>query len=107
FAVNDFRDTRVEALFRARGRVFRTILVTGLVIDLVVGLSILLSVNPPQLAAAAVFFLVGAIVGLFNRLRLEVGPDRGVEQDFGLFDARLLQTVLLSGVAGVGGVFIA
>jgi hypothetical protein len=107
FAVNDFRDTRVDALFRARGRIFRTILVSGLVIDLLVGLSILLNVKPEQLAAAATFFLVGAIVGLFNRLRLEVGPDRGVEQDFGLFDARLLQTVLLSGVAGVGGVFLA
>ena len=77
FAVNDFRDTRVDALFRARGRIFRTILVSGLVIDLLVGLAILLNVKPEQLAAAAAFFLVGAIVGLFNRLRLEAGPDRG------------------------------
>jgi hypothetical protein len=107
FAVNDFRDTRIHALFRVRGRIFRTILVCGLVIDLLVGLAILLNVKPEQLAAAATFFLVGAIIGLFNRLRLEVTPDRGVEQDFGLFDARLLQTVLLSGVAGVGGVVLA
>jgi len=107
FAVNDFRDTRVDALFRARGRIFRTVLVTGLVIDLLLGLAILMSVKPDELAAATVFFLVGAIVGLFNRLRLEDSPDRGIEQDFGLFDARVLQTVLLSGVAGVGGVFLA
>jgi hypothetical protein len=47
------------------------------------------------------------VVGMFNRLRLEVGPDQGVETDFGLFDARLLQTLILSGVAAVGGVFLA
>jgi hypothetical protein len=107
YAINDFRDGRVEALFRVRNRVFRTILVTGLVTDLLVGLAILMSVEPKQLAAAASFFLVGAVVGMFNRLRLEVGPDQGVETDFGLFDARLLQTLLLSGVAAVGGVFLA
>jgi hypothetical protein len=107
YAINDFRDGRIEALFRVRNRVFRTILVTGLVTDLLVGLAILMGVDRGQLGAAAAFFLVGAVVGMFNRLRLEVGPDQGVETDFGLFDARLLQTLILSGVAAVGGVFLA
>jgi hypothetical protein len=106
YAINDFRDGRVEALFQVRNRIFRTILITGLVTDLLLGLAILMGIDPAQLAAAAAFFLVGAVVGMFNRLRLEVGPDRGVETDFGLFDARLLQTLLLSGVAAVGGVFL-
>jgi hypothetical protein len=106
YAINDFRDGRVEALFQVRNRIFRTILITGLVTDVLLGLAILMGVDPGQLAAAAAFFLTGAVVGMFNRLRLEVGADQGVETDFGLFDARLLQTLLLSGVAAVGGVFL-
>jgi hypothetical protein len=52
-----------------------------------------------------VFFLVGALVGLFNRLRIEASSNRAID-DFGLFEARLLHTPLISGLAGVGGVFL-
>jgi hypothetical protein len=57
------------------------------------------------LQSAVVYFLVGALVGLFNRLRIEASSNRAIE-DFGLFEARLLHTPLISGVAGVGGVFL-
>jgi hypothetical protein len=42
---------------------------------------------------------------LFVRLRLEGRAETAVD-DYGLFEARLLHTPLLSGLAGVAGVFI-
>ena len=54
---------------------------------------------------AAILYLVGAIVGLFNRLRIEAGQSSAVE-DFGLSQARLVVTPLVSGLAAVAGVYL-
>ena len=69
---------------------------------LLLGLALAPAVPVPQILAVAVFYLVGAIVGLFNRLGLEVGRSGAVE-DFGLSMARLVVTPLVSGLAAVGG----
>jgi hypothetical protein len=57
------------------------------------------------IVAAGAFYLVGAIVGLFNRLYSESGEGAAIE-DYGLSWARLLLTPVLSGLAAVGGVLI-
>ena len=72
---------------------------------LLVGLAVLDGISKDELVAASVFFLVGAVVGLFNRLRIEGGRPTGVS-DFGLFQARLLHTPIVSGLAAVAGVLI-
>ncbi|HYC07631.1 MAG TPA: hypothetical protein VEG29_06870, partial [Candidatus Binatia bacterium] len=105
FAINEFRDGAWDGLVRSRNRLLRTILVAGVVGLLLLDLAVLAKVPTLNLISAVVFFLVGALVGLFNRLRIEAGSSRAVE-DFGLFEARLLHTPLLSGLAAVGGVFL-
>jgi len=105
-AVSDYRDSRRAAIVRARNRLLRTILVTGIAADVLLGLVIVEHVEQSTLAAAAAFFLVGGVVGLYNRLRLEGATGVATSADYGLFDARLLHTILVSGLAGVGGVFL-
>jgi hypothetical protein len=105
-AVNVYRTSHASALVRARARLLKAILVTGIAADVLVALAILMEVEPSEVATAAVFFLVGGLVGLFNRLRLEGEGGPAMTSDYGLFDARLLGTLLISGLAGVGGVFL-
>ena len=105
FAINEFRDGAWDGLVRSRNRLLRTILVAGVVGLLLLDLAVLANVPTFNLISAVVFFLVGALVGLFNRLRIDAGSSRAVE-DFGLFEARLLHTPLLSGLAALGGVFL-
>jgi hypothetical protein len=53
----------------------------------------------------SVLYLVGSLVGLFNRLRVESSRSSTVE-DYGLYLARLVTGALLSGLAGVAGVYL-
>ena len=105
-AVNNYRTSHASALIRARSRLLRSIFVTGIAADVLLALAILMQVDRSTLATAAVFFLVGGVVGLFNRLRLEGEGGPAMTSDFGLYDARLLGTLLISGLAGVGGVLL-
>jgi hypothetical protein len=95
----------MEGLVRARNRLWRAILLTATTTFLLVGLAVLNDVPKSLLIGASVFFLVAAVVGLFNRLRLQAAADLAVE-DFNLFEARLVHTPLISGLAGVAGVIL-
>jgi hypothetical protein len=55
--------------------------------------------------AAAAFYLVGAMIGLFNRLNGESTTQNDVE-DYGLTTVRLILTPVLAGIAAVAGVFL-
>lgn len=103
--LNSYVEDAMEGIVRVRNRLWRAILLTATVTFLLVGLAILNDVPKPQLIGASVFFLVAAIVGLFNRLRLQANADSAVE-DFNLFEARLVHTPLISGLAGVAGVIL-
>jgi hypothetical protein len=56
--------------------------------------------------AASAFFTVGALVGLFNQLRLSTEEMSSGEDDFGLARTRVLYVPVLSGIAGLGGVLL-
>ncbi len=56
----------------------------------------------PAFTSAIAYFLIGAPVGLFNRLYLDASTETAVE-DYGLSAARLLHTPLLCGLAAVFG----
>ena len=58
-----------------------------------------------QIVTAATFYLVGAIVGLFNQLYLEGSAETATE-DYGLAAARLFHTPMISGLAALGGVLV-
>lgn len=106
YSLNDFRDTRRDALVRARNRLNKTGAFTGLAAFVFLSLAIMLDVGPSTIVAITAFYLVGAIVGLFNRLRTAADSEEAVE-DYGLTGTRLIHTPLFSGLAAIGGVALA
>lgn len=104
--INEFRDGRWDGLVRARNHLIETVTFTGLTMYVLVVIAVLTCVPRDAMLAAAVFFLVGAIIGLFKRLRDESAADVASENDYGLSRARLVHTPLFSGLAAIGGVII-
>lgn len=104
-AINEFRDDRHDGLIRARNRLIWTMLAVGITTYLLLSLALVAGVPVKYIQSVAVLYLVGAIVGLFNRLRIEAGQSSAVE-DFGLSQARLVVTPLVSGLAAVAGVYL-
>ncbi len=107
--LNEFRDGIWDGLVRARNRLLSTIALTGIVTHILLCTAILVTASamPSKdgIIAATVFYIVGAIAGLFGRFYNELGSSKGGD-DYGLTLARLIATPLLSGLAGVGGVLI-
>ncbi len=104
-AINEYRDDQWEGLIRERNRLLRAVLATALVTFLMVGLAIVCEISRSALVAVSGYFLTGAIIGLFSRLRAEEQADSAVD-DYGLFEARLIATAQISGLAAVAGVFL-
>lgn len=109
-ALNDFRDESRARLIRSRSRLLGTMTMTGAITYVL--LAFAMSLDPGRPAAlnnpittAAAIYLVGAIVGMFNRLYVESADDAAGE-DYGLSKARLLLTPMLSGLAAIGGVMV-
>ena len=104
-AINDFRDARWDGLVRARIRLTKSTQMTSWTAYLLLGIAIVLDAPPGAIGAAVVFYLVGAVIGLFARLRSDARLDEAVE-DYGLAVARLRQTVVASGLAALAGVVL-
>lgn len=104
-AINEYRDDCRLGLVRARNQLLRTVTATALLVYLLLALAIAVGVPREGIVAGATFFLVGAVIGLFNRLYLDASAQTVVE-DYGLSSARLLHTPLLSGIAALGGVLV-
>ena len=104
-AINEYRDGQWAGIVRARNRLLRTSLFTGFAALLMLAMAVIGGVSVQQLVGAAAFYLVGALVGLVARLRAEAQSNSATD-DYGLFEARLIQTPLLSGLAAVAGVFL-
>jgi hypothetical protein len=104
-AINDYRDGRWDGLITARNHLVRSALMTAWTAFSLLLLAVTLGAPRESIAAGAVFFLVGALVGLLAQVRADAKRNDVVE-DYGLASARLYQTVLASGLAGVAGVLI-
>ncbi len=104
--VNEFRDSRRAGLVRARNNLFGTIVFTAINAYVLLGIAMIMGAKPSQVLAATVFYLVGAVVGLFRQLAAAGSADTHSEEDYGLATARLIHTPLFSGLAGVGGVVL-
>ena len=119
--LNDFRDNRWEGIVRQRSRLLKTIAATGIVTHVLLCITILTNASlnvaahkqftgmtPFQtgLMAATIFYMVGAIAGLFVRFYSESRAAASID-DFGLSAIRLTALPLLSGLAGIGGVLVA
>jgi hypothetical protein len=105
FAINNFRDSRVDRQIGTRNSLFLVIWAGAGCTYLALGLAVIAGVPTNTLIAVSAYFLVAAIAGLLNRLRIEAGRSTAVE-DYGLSLARLVASRLLSGLAGIGGVYL-
>ena len=103
--LNEFRDERRTGLVRARNQLLTTVTLTTFVIFALLAAAVLVEVSALRLVEGTLFFLVGAVIGLFSRLALDIGARISTE-DFGLATARLLHTPMVSGLAALGGVLI-
>lgn len=104
-AINEFRDDRWNALVVARDHLTKAMIYTGSTSYVLFAIAIFVGAPRNSIIAAAAFFLVGAVTGLINRLNDEATADTAVE-DYGLSNARLVCTPLISGLAGIAGVVL-
>jgi hypothetical protein len=103
-AVNEFRDGTKQRLIEARNNLVARMFLTALTTAVLV-LFIITAGPPPHLVlAGAVLYGVGATVGLFGRLYAD--RSESFVGDYGITHVRLFQTFLVSGLAGVAGVYM-
>ena len=85
FTLHQFRDDRWEKLVRVRNHLMRMTILTGLVLYVLIEFVIItinrVEIEVPMLEAATIFFIVGAIVGLFGRLYNQSKTVRDLNQD--------------------------
>jgi hypothetical protein len=106
FAINDYRDDIIDSFARGRNRILWTYLTVALSTYVVLGLGLLSGVSKVTLISVSLLYLVASLVGLFSRLRIESSSSPATNEDYGLYLARLLTGPLLSGLAGVAGVYL-
>jgi len=104
-AINQFNDSRYDALARTRNTLLDMVPVGGLVAHLVLALAVLELVPRERVEAAVVFYLAAVLAGLLYRWYVEVKTETTV-QNFGLVTARLFRVIVFSGIAGVVGVLL-
>ena len=113
-SINQFRSDRWAGLVRARNQLMIAAGLTGLALYAAVWLAIMTdawfeSANgremPEVIAYAAVFFLIGGTIGIFNQCYRDSKAPSAVD-DYGLTLARLMTTPLISGLAAVCGVVL-
>ncbi len=105
FAINRYRDDITDSFARGRNRVLWTYLAVSISTYVLLGLGLLFGIPHTALVSVSVLYLVGSLIGLFSRLRIESTNVPRVE-DYGLYFARLVTGPLLSGLAGVAGVYL-
>jgi len=106
YAINSYRDDLWDGLVRSRNRLLKTMVFTGLTANVALVLALIAGADTKVIIGASAFYLVGAIVGLFNRMRSEA-ETTGVVDDYGLTEARMIVTPLASGLGAVAGVVLA
>ena len=105
FAINDYRDDIMDSFALGRNKLIWTFLAVAVTTYAFLGLGMLFGIPKTALVSVSVLYLVGSLVGLFNRLRIESSRSSTVE-DYGLYLARLVTGAVLSGLAGVAGVYL-
>jgi hypothetical protein len=105
YALNSYRDDRRDGMLRTRNQLAWTGMLTAAAAYIALVLAILSQAGKHAIMAAIAFFLIGAVVGLFDQLRALFSSDSSAE-DGGLGRARVIYTPVLSGLAGIGGVVV-
>jgi hypothetical protein len=106
-SLNEYRNARWNGLIVSRNRLLATFTLTTMIVFALLAIAIMSGANRPAIIAATVFYLVGATVGLCNRLRNDSQAESALP-DYGLSATRLITIPLLSGLGAIGGLlFIA
>jgi hypothetical protein len=106
-SLNEYRNARWNGLIVARNRLLATFVLTGMILLALLAVAIMSGATRSTIIAAMVFYLVGATVGLCNRLRGESQAESAMP-DYGLSAARLITIPLFSGLGAIGGlIFVA
>jgi hypothetical protein len=100
-----FRDDAREGLVRVRSQMQTWVIVLGWFTFLMFGLGVLAGAPPVYLMTAAALYLVGVGAAMTGRLRIGARQS-SLSEDFGLGQVRLMATLLMSGLAAVGGVYL-
>src|SRR6266567_1919715 len=103
--INEYRAHLWEGLVTGRNLLMGTALITGLLTYVLFCFAIIAGASPITITAATVFYLVGALIGLFNRLYDESKVDIASD-DYNLTLARIIVTPVLSGITGAVGVLL-
>ncbi len=103
--LDEFRANIWDGLVRLRNLLVGTTLGTGLLTYILLCVTITVGVRVESMKAAIIFYLVGAIVGLFSRLYTESQSDSAID-DYGLTIARIAVIPIISGLAAVAGVLV-
>ena len=103
--INDFRDSRRAGLVRQKTGLTATAILMAINAYALLGVAMIAGATRGQILAAAVFYLVGATVGLFSQLQA-ASTTVSVGEDYGLSRARLYQTPLFCGLGAIGGVVL-
>jgi hypothetical protein len=103
--LNEYRDSQRWGLVKAGEQFSLATMVTLWFTLALLVVALIRSAPTTAIVASAAFYLVGAIAGLFKRLHAESDTDSTVD-DFEFASARIWQTPVLSGLAGIGGVML-
>jgi hypothetical protein len=103
--IDEFRDSRWDALVRRRNHLPEAAVFTRITAYGLLGLVILTHAHIQTIVAVTVFYLVGALIGLFNRMQSASTSSLSIE-DYGLSTALLIETAPFSGLAAIGGVLV-
>ena len=112
-ALNEFRDNQRLGIVHVRNQLMAHIFVTGFITYVLLCIAILPVIptnSGPQperatILAAVVFYIVGAIFGLFGTILRQSRASTGGDE-YGLSHVRLICTPMISGLAGIGGAFL-
>lgn len=101
--INEYRDDRSNGLVFLRRRAVQTLVFTGLTGYVALTLALLAGAPRSAIVAGSAFYLVGALIGLFQAAYAEQRRRSAID-DYGLSTTRLVLSPLVAGIAAVAGV---
>ncbi len=104
-AIDQFRDDARDGIVRSRNQLLTLVLALGWLTFGMFGLAVLTDAAPIYLMSVLALYFVGVGAALAGRLRIG-SRQRATAEDFGLGQVRLLATLLMAGLAAVGGVYL-
>ncbi len=107
-ALNIYQDSLRLTLVRGRNSIYIAIALTAFITYFLLSALMLWRPGPLSIGPVTVYYMIGAITGLFVRFYNEANSKYvdALPDDYGLLIARLIATPLLSGLAAIGGVFV-